>query len=100
MRIANRSQLPRRIHLLTPTKFSKQEVTNQTSPSKIMKTMAKGETIMGRLADKNILITGGNSGIGLVAAQEFDRQAARVGICGLNDGALQAGKNTLATRES
>jgi len=28
---------------------------------------------MGRLADKNILITGGNSGIGLAAAQEFDR---------------------------
>jgi NAD(P)-dependent dehydrogenase (short-subunit alcohol dehydrogenase family) len=25
---------------------------------------------MGRLADKNILITGGNSGIGLAAAQE------------------------------
>ena len=30
---------------------------------------------MGRLADKNILITGGNSGIGLAAAQEFDRGA-------------------------
>ena len=28
---------------------------------------------MGRLANKNILITGGNSGIGLAAAQEFDR---------------------------
>ena len=27
---------------------------------------------MGRLADKNFLITGGNSGIGLAAAQEFD----------------------------
>jgi NAD(P)-dependent dehydrogenase (short-subunit alcohol dehydrogenase family) len=26
---------------------------------------------MGRLANKNILITGGNSGIGLAAAQEF-----------------------------
>src|SRR5258705_3977940 len=32
---------------------------------------------MGRLADKNILITGGNSGIGLAAAQEFDRQRGR-----------------------
>ena len=30
---------------------------------------------MGRLADKNILITGGNSGIGLAAAQEFYREA-------------------------
>src|SRR6266853_1610787 len=33
---------------------------------------------MGRLADKNILITGGNSGIGLAAAQEFDREGADV----------------------
>jgi len=33
---------------------------------------------MGRLADKNILITGGNSGIGLAAAREFDREGARV----------------------
>jgi NAD(P)-dependent dehydrogenase (short-subunit alcohol dehydrogenase family) len=32
---------------------------------------------MGRLADKNILITGGNSGIGLATAQEFDREGAR-----------------------
>ncbi len=29
---------------------------------------------MKRLADKNILITGGNSGIGLAAAQEFDAE--------------------------
>jgi len=29
---------------------------------------------MGKLADKNILITAGNSGIGLAAAQEFDRE--------------------------
>src|SRR5438128_3968891 len=50
---------------------------------------------MGRLADKNILITGGNSGIGLAAAQEFDREGARVVICGLNEGSLQAAKETL-----
>ena len=36
---------------------------------------------MGKLADKNILITGGNSGIGLATAQEFDREGARVAIC-------------------
>ena len=40
---------------------------------------------MGRLAAKNILITGGNSGIGLAAAQEFDREGARVAVCGLNE---------------
>src|SRR5499426_2728741 len=50
---------------------------------------------MGRLADKNILITGGNSGIGLAAAQEFDREGARVAICGLNERTLQATKKTL-----
>src|SRR5260370_11757229 len=35
---------------------------------------------MGRLANKNILITGGNSGIGLAAAQKFDREGARVAV--------------------
>src|SRR6516164_6618199 len=50
---------------------------------------------MGRLANKNILITGGNSGIGLAAAQEFDREGARVVICGLNEASLQAAKETL-----
>jgi NAD(P)-dependent dehydrogenase (short-subunit alcohol dehydrogenase family) len=52
-------------------------------------------TITGRLAGKNILITGGNSGIGLATAQEFDKQGARVAICGLNEGTLQATKKTL-----
>src|SRR5690349_5689999 len=50
---------------------------------------------MGRLADKNILITGGNSGIGLATAQEFSREGARVAICGLNERSLQAAKETL-----
>src|SRR5205823_4073928 len=50
---------------------------------------------MSRLAGKNILITGGNSGIGLAAAQEFDREGARVAICGLNERTLQAAKETL-----
>src|ERR1700730_7171601 len=50
---------------------------------------------MGELAEKNILITGGNSGIGLAAAQEFDREGARVAICGLNERSLQATKKTL-----
>src|SRR5260370_22081983 len=60
-----------------------------------MKTMAKGGTTMGRLADKNILITGGNSGIRLAAAQEFDRECARVAICGLHEKTLQAAQEKL-----
>src|SRR5207245_9212997 len=35
---------------------------------------------MGRLANKGHLIAGGNSGIGLAAAQEFDREGARVAV--------------------
>src|SRR3989475_8414570 len=50
---------------------------------------------MGRLAHKHILIPGGSSGVGLSAAQEFDREGARVAICGLNEGTLQAAKETL-----
>src|SRR5258708_21887845 len=50
---------------------------------------------MARLTNKNILITGGNSGIGLAAAQEFDREGARLAICGLNEGTLKATKETL-----
>src|SRR5690348_12526939 len=48
-----------------------------------------------KLANKNILITDGNSGIGLPAAREFDREGARVAICGLNERSLQAAKETL-----
>ena len=35
---------------------------------------------MGRLANKNIHTTAGNSGIGLPAAEEFDREGARVAV--------------------
>jgi NAD(P)-dependent dehydrogenase (short-subunit alcohol dehydrogenase family) len=53
---------------------------------------------MGRLANKNILITGGNSGIGLAAAREFASEGARVAICGLNEGTLQAAQEKLGAR--
>src|SRR5260370_39326986 len=62
---------------------------------KIMKTSSQrpnGVTTMGRLADKNILITRGNSGIALAAAQEFDREGARGAHCGVNEGRLPGGK--------
>src|SRR5215469_5816068 len=65
------------------------------NPSLARHVQSKGATTMGRLTDKNILITGGNSGIGLAAAQEFDREGARIAICGLNEGSLQAAKTTL-----
>src|SRR5262245_50677614 len=55
-------------------------------------------TTMGKLAGKNLLITGGNSGIGLAAAQEFYREGARVAICGLNERTLQAAKESLGAR--
>src|SRR5262249_9638271 len=51
---------------------------------------------MGKLAGKNILITGGNSGIGLAAAREFDREGARVAICGLDEGTLQETREALS----
>ena len=51
-------------------------------------------TITSRLANKNILITG------VATAQEFDKQGARVAICGLNEGTLQATKKTLGSRKS
>jgi NAD(P)-dependent dehydrogenase (short-subunit alcohol dehydrogenase family) len=53
---------------------------------------------MGKLASKHILITGGNSGIGLATAREFDREGARVAICGLNETTLQAAKESLGAR--
>src|SRR5258707_14008207 len=53
---------------------------------------------MNRLTNKNILITGGNSGIGLATAQEFDREGARVAVCGLHERTLQATKERLGTR--
>src|SRR5260370_39986354 len=50
---------------------------------------------MGRRGEKKMVMSGGNRGIGLAAAQEFNREGARVAICGLNEGSLQAGKETL-----
>ncbi len=53
---------------------------------------------MGRLENKNILITGGTSGIGLAAAQEFEREGARVVICGTDEKKLNEARDTLGPK--
>src|SRR5262250_3428742 len=50
---------------------------------------------MGRLETKNILITGGTRGIGLASAQEFEREGARVVICGTDEKTLKEARSTL-----
>lgn len=50
---------------------------------------------MGKLANKHFLITGGNSGIGLAAAEAFAREGARVAVCGLNEETLKAAQGKL-----
>src|SRR6266571_7956163 len=56
------------------------------------------ETKMGRLKNKNILITGGTRGIGLASAQEFEREGARVVICGTDEKTLKEARSTLGSK--
>src|SRR5215813_2403772 len=53
---------------------------------------------MGRLTNKNILVTGGTRGIGLVSAQEFEREGARVVICGTDEKTLKEARSTLGPK--
>src|SRR5260370_467694 len=53
------------------------------------------ERAMGKLTNKNILITGGTRGIGLASAQEFEREGARVVICGTDEKTLKEARSTL-----
>src|SRR6266436_349534 len=53
---------------------------------------------MERLKNKNILITGGTSGIGLASAQEFEREGARVAICGTDEKKLKEARGALGTK--
>src|SRR5258705_12565538 len=53
---------------------------------------------MERLKNKYILITGGTSGIGLASAQEFEREGARVVICGTDEKRLKDARSTLGPK--
>ena len=53
----------------------------------------KSVTAMGKLATR-MAVRRAATAVG-PAAQEFDREGARVAICGLNEGSLRAAKETL-----
>jgi len=58
----------------------------------------EGAYKMGRLKNKNILITGGTRGIGLASAKEFEREGARVVICGTDEKTLKEARSTLGLK--
>ena len=61
-------------------------------------TVIEMERKMERLKNKNILVTGGTRGIGLASAQEFEREGARVAICGTDEKTLKEARSTLGPK--
>src|SRR5258708_12990233 len=57
----------------------------------------EGVTIVGKLAGKIALVTGGNSGIGLATAKRFVDEGAYVFITGRRDGGLAAPAKEIGT---
>ncbi|WP_249043791.1 SDR family NAD(P)-dependent oxidoreductase, partial [Burkholderia territorii] len=53
------------------------------------------ENIMQRFEGKTVLVTGGNSGIGLAAARAFAAEGARVIITGRDEQTLAAARESL-----
>ncbi|NMV36595.1 SDR family oxidoreductase [Ralstonia insidiosa] len=53
---------------------------------------------MNRFEGKTVLVTGGNSGIGLAAAQAFVQEGARVVITGRDAAALETARATLGSK--
>src|SRR5258708_31031911 len=56
------------------------------------------ERAMGKMKKKNIRITGGTRGIGLAYAEEFEREGARVVICGTDEKTLKEARSTLGPK--
>src|SRR5260370_20585768 len=56
------------------------------------------ERQMERLKNKNTEITGGTRGIGVASAQEFEREGARVVICGTDEKTLKEARSTLGPK--
>jgi NAD(P)-dependent dehydrogenase (short-subunit alcohol dehydrogenase family) len=55
------------------------------------------ENIMNRFEGKTVLVTGGNSGMGLVTAQAYAAEGARVIITGRDEATLATAKESLGT---
>src|SRR5262249_61445346 len=51
------------------------------------------------LAGRNVLVTGGSRGLGLVIARQLVRERARVAICGRDEAALERARAGLSSSD-